>query len=152
MFIDNESNIFLKSRSELLSNVSVNGLIPPKIKVGNIESLRTIADVRDAVRAYFLLLTHNPIPGEVYNIGGNYSCKIIDIINFLIERAKVPVSYEIDKDRLRPIDADLQIPNINKFSKHTGWKPEISFEKTMNDLLDYWRKQVKYKNKKFLSR
>ena len=129
-----------------------NGLIPPKIKVGNIESLRTIADVRDAVRAYFLLLTHNPIPGEVYNIGGNYSCKIIDIINFLIERAKVPVSYEIDKDRLRPIDADLQIPNINKFSKHTGWKPEISFEKTMNDLLDYWRKQVKYKNKKFLSR
>jgi GDP-mannose 4,6-dehydratase len=129
-----------------------NDLIPPKIKVGNIESLRTIADVRDAVRAYYLLLTHNPIPGEVYNIGGNHSCKIIDIIEYLIKQSKISISYEVDKDRLRPIDADLQIPNINKFAKHTGWKPEINFEKTMNDLLDYWRNQVKDKKKKFLSR
>ena len=54
-------------------------LIEPIIKVGNLESMRTIADVRDAVRAYYMLLTINPIAGEYYNIGGSYSCKIGDL-------------------------------------------------------------------------
>ena len=48
-----------------------------------------------------------------------------------------------DAERLRPIDADLQVPDTSKFTKHTGWKPEISFEKTMQDLLQYWRNQIK---------
>ena len=52
------------------------------------------------------------------------------------------ISYELDPSRLRPIDADLQVPNIKKFSKHTGWKPEITFEKTMIYLLNYWRKKI----------
>jgi len=52
---------------------------------------------------------------------------------------------------LRPIDADLQVPDTRKFTDHTGWTPEISFEKTMNDLLDYWRTRVN-SGSKFLSR
>ena len=55
------------------------------IKVGNLNSLRTIADVRDAVKAYFMLVTINPIPGSYYNIGGTYSAKIGDILNYLID-------------------------------------------------------------------
>ena len=59
----------------------------------------------------------------------------------------------MDKDRLRPIDADLQVPDISKFTAHTGWKPRISFDKTMIDLLNYWRKKVKNKKvNKFLQR
>ncbi len=58
--------------------------IKPIIKVGNLNSLRTFADVRDAVHAYYLLLTKNPKPGEVYNIGGTYSCTIREMLNFLI--------------------------------------------------------------------
>ena len=53
------------------------------------------------------------------------------------------IKIKIDKNRLRPIDANLQIPNSKKFKKHTNWKPEISFEKTMGDLLDYWRERIK---------
>ena len=56
------------------------GVIDPIIKVGNLNSMRTIADVRDAVRAYYMLLTINPIPGEYYNIGGSYSCSIEKIL------------------------------------------------------------------------
>jgi len=121
--------------------------IEPVVKVGNIESLRTIADVRDAVRAYYLLLTVNPIPGEIYNIGGDYSCKISDVLNTLIGFSTVDeIKIEVEKDRLRPIDADLQVPNTNKFKQHTGWIPKIPYEKTMRDLLDYWRHRTKNTN------
>lgn len=119
-------------------------LIPPVVKVGNLNSLRTVADVRDAVRAYHMLVTHHPIAGEFYNIGGTYSCTIESLLNYLISLSskKNEIKIEIDPERLRPIDADLQIPDTTKFEKHTGWKPEITFEKTMQDLLDYWRDRV----------
>lgn len=118
--------------------------IPPVVKVGNLNSLRTIADVRDAVHAYYLLLTKNPIAGEFYNIGGTYTCTIEALLHYLISLSpmKDQIKIEVDPDRLRPIDADLQIPDTTKFQKHTGWKPQISFEQTMTDLLNYWRDKV----------
>jgi GDPmannose 4,6-dehydratase len=119
---------------------------------GNLDSLRTWADVRDAVRAYYMLVTVNPIPGEVYNIGGDYSCTIGDMLKFLISRSTISdIQIETDKARFRPIDADLQLPDTSKFMAHTGWKPMIPFEKTMNDLLDYWRNKVR-SGKNFLTR
>ena len=128
------------------------GLQEPKIYVGNLDSLRTYADVRDAVKAYYMLVTINPQGGEYYNIGGTYTCKIGDMLNFLISQSTVPnIEIVTDPDRLRPIDADLQIPNTTKFENHTGWKPEISFEETMRDLLEYWRNKVK-SGRKFLRR
>jgi len=128
------------------------GLQEPTIYVGNLDSLRTYADVRDAVEAYFLLVTENPIGGEYYNIGGEYTCKIGDMLNYLISQSTVKnIKVEVDEDRLRPIDADLQVPNTEKFRKHTGWKPKYTFEETMNDLLEYWRNEIK-KGRKFLNR
>jgi GDPmannose 4,6-dehydratase len=120
------------------------GLIPQVIRVGNLNSLRTWMDVRDAVRAYYMLVTKNPIPGEVYNIGGNYSCTIGDMLTTLLTISGMQgrISIEVDPGRIRPLDADLQIPNTKKFSAYTGWKPEIPFEKTMRDLLDYWRDKL----------
>jgi len=120
------------------------GVIPPVIKVGNLDSLRTWADVRDAVRAYYILSTINPIPGEYYNIGGTYTCTIGDMLKYLISIStkKLEIIVKVENSRLRPIDADLQVPNTTKFFNHTGWKPEISFEETMNDLLNYWRNRV----------
>jgi GDP-mannose 4,6-dehydratase len=130
------------------------GVIPPVIKVGNLKSLRTIADVRDAVRAYFLLVTVNPVKGEYYNIGGTYTAEIGSILDFLVTRSslKNQLKIEVDPGRLRPIDADLQIPNTSKFRKHTGWSPEIPFEKTMEDLLNYWREKVAANSNSFLVR
>lgn len=129
------------------------GLIPPVIKVGNLDSLRTFADVRDAVRAYYMLVTVNPQAGQYYNIGGTYTCKVGDMLNFLISLSplKDKIKIEVDPERLRPIDADLQVPDTTKFSNHTGWKPEIDFEQTMTDLLNYWRERIN-KGEKFLQR
>jgi len=129
-----------------------NKMINPIIKVGNLKSLRTIADVRDAVNAYYLLVTKKPLAGEIYNIGGNYSCKVGKILNYLlsITNYKKKIKIVTDVKRLRKIDADLQIPDVNKFKKHTNWKPKYRFEETMNDLLEYWRDQVK--KKKLLDR
>ena len=126
----------------------------PIVKVGNLNSLRTIADVRDAVRAYHMLLTVNPTAGEYYNIGGTYTCEIGDVLNTLIGMSTMKDDIRIvtDPERLRPIDANLQVPNTNKFFKHTGWKPEISFDKTMSDLLNYWRDQIKTNGGKYLIR
>ena len=123
-------------------------IIPPVVKVGNLQSLRTIADVRDAVRAYYLLLTKNPQAGAYYNIGGTFSVTIEEILNYLISLSprKHEIKVMVDPERLRPIDADLQVPDTRKFYEHTGWQPEISFEKTMGDLLNYWRERVGVEN------
>lgn len=119
------------------------GQIPPVLKVGNLDSLRTWADVRDAVRAYYLLVTVNPIAGQSYNIGGTYSCTISQMLDYLLSlSSRKDIRVEVDPQRLRPIDADLQVPDTSKFHRHTGWEPEISFEKTMTDLLEYWRSRV----------
>lgn len=120
------------------------GKISPVLKVGNLDSLRTWSDVRDAVRAYYMLVTINPIPGEYYNIGGSYSCTVGEMLNYLLSLSKIKnIKVETDMERLRPIDADLQIPDTSKFKNHTGWEPQIKFEQTMNDLLEYWREKVK---------
>lgn len=129
-----------------------NNKLPPVVKVGNLDSLRTWADVRDAVRAYFMLVTINPTPGAYYNIGGQFTCSVRDMLNTLISWSTSPdIRVEVDPNRLRPIDADLQIPDTSKFCAHTGWQPEISFEQTMRDLLEYWRSRVRH-NENFLSR
>lgn len=128
------------------------GLIPPTVKTGNLNSLRTWSDVRDAVRAYYMLLTINPIPGEYYNIGGTFSCTVGDMLNHLISISdRKDIKVETEEERLRPLDADLQVPDTTKFRDHTGWKPEIPFKKTMQDLLDYWRSRVQM-GKVFLTR
>lgn len=130
------------------------GFLPSIIKVGNLNSLRTIADVRDAVKAYYLLVTINPQGGESYNIGGSYTCKVGEILKALLELSthKEKIQIKVDPDRLRPIDADLQVPDTTKFKNHTGWTPEIPFEKTILDLLNYWRFRVSQEGNKFLDR
>ena len=127
-------------------------MIPPVVKTGNLDSLRTWSDVRDAVRAYYLLVTVNPIPGEYYNIGGTFSCTVGEMLQHLLSLShKKDIKVETEPSRLRALDADLQVPDTTKFKEHTGWQPEISFEKTMQDLLNYWRGRVQ-KGTIFLTR
>lgn len=147
-------DVFAESSFAKQIALAEGGLAPSVIKVGNLESLRTIADVRDAVRAYYLLVTKNPVAGQYYNIGGTHSCTIGEILDHLIGESTLSkeLSYEVDPARLRPIDADLQVPNTAKFEAHTGWRPEISFSQTMLDLLDYWRARVKAEGDTFLVR
>jgi GDP-mannose 4,6-dehydratase len=115
------------------------GLAPPAVKVGNLESIRTFLDVKDAVRAYWLLVT-KCTPGEVYNIGGVETMTIGEMLNMLLGLSSVKnIKVEVDPNRLRPSDVTLQIPSTGKFYKETGWKPEIKFKQTLEDTLNYWR-------------
>jgi GDPmannose 4,6-dehydratase len=129
------------------------GINPPVLRTGNLQSLRTWADVRDAVRAYHLLVTVNPLAGSYYNIGGTFTCSVGDMLGSLLSLSpmKDRITVETDPARLRPIDADLQVPDTRKFCEHTGWSPRIPFEQTMADLLQYWRQRIAG-GKTFLSR
>lgn len=115
------------------------GLAEPTVKVGNLNSVRTFSDVRDAVRAYWLLV-NKCSPGDVYNIGGVETMTISQMLDKLLELSTAKnIKVEVDPARLRPSDVTLQIPCIEKFQNVTNWKPEIPFEKTLIDTLEYWR-------------
>ncbi len=113
----------------------------PVVRVGNLKSVRTICDVRDAVRAYWIMV-HKCKPGEVYNIGGNKTVTIGEGLEKLLSFSKLKFEVKVTPELLRPSDVTLQIPSTEKFSKETGWKPEIPLEKTLLDILNYWREEL----------
>lgn len=120
------------------------GLQEPVIRVGNLGSVRTYLDVRDAVRAYWLMII-KCTPGEVYNIGGNTTMKVGEMLEKMLELSPVKdkISIQVDKSLLRPADITLQIPDCSKFKAETRWEPKILFkEQTLVDLLNYWRDRV----------
>lgn len=114
------------------------GVRPNPVRVGNLDSVRTVADVRDTVRAYWMLLDKCP-PGEVYNIGGSQTMTVGDVLAILASRARCAIRHEVDPALLRPSDVTLQIPDTSKFRDATGWEPTIPVEQTLADLLDYHR-------------
>jgi nucleoside-diphosphate-sugar epimerase len=97
--------------------------------------------VRDAVEAYWLLVTKCP-PGEVYNIGGNRTLTIGEALDIMLSYSKTRCEVRVDPKLLRPSDVTLQIPCIDKFRNETGWTPKIRLEKTLSDILDYWRQEL----------
>lgn len=109
---------------------------------GNLDSVRTIIDVRDAMRAYWVATTRG-VPGEDYNIGGATTMKVGEFLERLVSLAKAPIPTRCNSNLLRPADVTLQIPCIDKFVQATGWKAEIPFDQSMADLLDYWRCEAK---------
>jgi GDP-4-dehydro-6-deoxy-D-mannose reductase len=113
----------------------------PIIKVGNLDARRDYTDVRDMVKGY-LLAVEKCVPGEVYNICTGHAERIGDVLDMFISMAKVKVTIQEDPARMRPSDVQVLIGDNSVFVKQTGWKPEISFEQTMQDLLNYWRERV----------
>lgn len=124
---------FAKQIAEIEAGVRDN-----PVRVGNLDSVRTIADVRDAVRAYWVMLEKCPA-GEVYNIGGNETMTMGDILQKLKAMAHCRIEHVVDPALIRPSDVTLQIPDTSKFQKATGWRPEIPVEQTLRDLLSYHR-------------
>lgn len=119
------------------------GLQEPVLHVGNLSSIRTFADVRDAVRAYWLLVNKCP-PGEVYNIGGNTTKTIAEMLDMLLSMTDKKIKVQVEPYLLRPSDVTLQIPDCSKFKKATGWEPVIPLETTLRDLLNYWRQKISH--------
>lgn len=113
---------------------------------GNLESVRTIIDVRDAVEAYWIALNRCRI-GDVYNIGGNKKIKVGRVLELLKKKARCKIPCQLSKGLLRPVDVTLQIPNSLKFRSHTGWQPRYSFEESLEFLLNECRKRIQFQEK-----
>jgi GDPmannose 4,6-dehydratase/GDP-4-dehydro-6-deoxy-D-mannose reductase len=117
------------------------GVRPNPIRVGNLDSVRTFADVRDAVRAYWLLLEKCP-GGEVYNVGGDRTMTVGAMLEMLKGIARCRIDHVVDPALVRPSDVTLQIPDTSKFRAATGWAPRIPLETTLKDLLDWHRARL----------
>jgi GDP-4-dehydro-6-deoxy-D-mannose reductase len=111
----------------------------PVLHVGNLEARRDFTDVRDMVRAYWLALEKGE-PGEVYNICSGKAYAIREVLDLLLGMTKSRIEVRPDPKRLRPSDVPVLLGDHAKFSAVTGWQPTIPFERTLADMLDYWRK------------
>jgi len=113
----------------------------PVIHVGNLEAQRDFTDVRDMVRAYWLGLEKCEA-GEVYNIGSGRAWTVRQVLDILLGLTKTKLEVRTDPERLRPSDVPILLADASKFQAATGWKTTIPFEKTLEDLLNYWREIV----------
>ena len=124
-----------------LADIVVNNK-KPVIKVGNLEAERDFTDVRDMVRAYWLAV-HECDYGTSDNIGTGKAYKISDVLNTLIKISGIKnLVVEQDEKLMRPSDVPLLLADATKFKKATDWKPEISFEKMLEDQYNYCVKKI----------
>ncbi len=119
------------------------GLTEPAVRVGDLKPRRDYSDVRDIVRGYWLLLERGE-PGEVYNLCSGRTWSIQQVLDFLLAQSTVKgIAVAVDPLRLRPSDVMVLEGDPSKVEKATGWRAEIPFERTLTELLDYWRERVR---------
>ena len=117
------------------------GLKEPVLWVGNLAARRDFTDVRDMVRAYRLALELGE-PGAVYNLASGQAHSIGEVVDILLDLARVPIEVRRDPTRLRPSDVPVLLGDAGRFRERTGWGPELPFERTLADLLEYWRERL----------
>jgi GDP-4-dehydro-6-deoxy-D-mannose reductase len=117
------------------------GLMEPAIKVGNVEVQRDFLDVRDVVRAYFLLMKKGK-KGEVYNVCSGKLISLKEILDILLSFSSKKIKVKVDPQKKRKIDIPCLLGDNNKIERETSWRPDIPIEKTLRDLLEYWRQRV----------
>jgi GDP-4-dehydro-6-deoxy-D-mannose reductase len=113
----------------------------PVVLVGNLSARRDYTDVRDAVRAYWLLV-RDGAPGEVYNVGGGGVHAVGEVLDALLALARRPIEVKVDPARLRPVDVPEVVADAGRIRHELGWEPRIPFEQTVADLLDDWRRRI----------
>ncbi len=113
----------------------------PVIHVGNLEAVRDFMDVRDVVKAYWLSLEKGA-PGERYHVASGTGRSLKDVVSFYLKESPVHIKIKKDPVRARAYDVPVMIGNASKFRRKTGWKPAISFEKTLLDVLNHWRDKI----------
>ena len=116
------------------------GLQPPAIQVGNLDVRRDFSDVRDVVRAYVMLITEGE-PGQVYNVGAGESHSIQELVDTLLGMSRVAIEVQPDPQRMRPSDVPDVVCDASRIRERTGWQTTISFEQSLQDILEYWRQE-----------
>ena len=117
------------------------GRTPPELLVGNLEARRDLTDVRDTVRAYVALAGRGR-RGEVYNVCTGRAVVIRDLVQGLAARTRVPVAIVHDPARYRPVDVPVVVGSAERLAAETGWQPAVPLDRTLDDLLEWWRQQV----------
>jgi GDP-4-dehydro-6-deoxy-D-mannose reductase len=117
------------------------GLRPPTLAMGNLDSQRDVMDVRDTVRAYQAMMAA-ATPGIPYNVCSGTALPVRTLVELMRSKAGVPVTIEQDPARFRPNDTPLVLGDHSRLTRDTGWQPQIPVERTVEDLLAYWRQQV----------
>lgn len=112
-----------------------------ELKVGNLDAIRDFSHVKDIVHAYWLAL-EKAEAGEVYNICSGSGTTIAEMIKMLAGIVGKELPYSIDPERMRPADVPVLIGDCTKFKKQTGWKPKLTFEDALKDLVGYWRQNL----------
>lgn len=118
------------------------GLRAPSLTVGNIEVKRDFTDVRDVVLAYSALLNKGRT-GEVYNVCSGSAVRLADCIRKFETISGITIEINTDPARLRSNEISQIFGDSTKIRTETGWNPQIPLEKTIQDLLDYWREKIK---------
>jgi GDP-4-dehydro-6-deoxy-D-mannose reductase len=113
----------------------------PRVEVGNLDVVRDFTDVRDVVRGY-RLLAERGAAGEIYNLGTGRGTRIADALETLRGLARAPIDVHIDPARVRPVDQPLLVADASRLRAATGWEPRFSIDRTLGDMLDYWREAV----------
>ncbi len=114
------------------------GVREPRIQVGNLDVRRDFVDVRDAARAYWLAGERGD-PGEAYNVASGRARPIRAVLDTLLSMSDAVVDVEFDPSRLRPSEIEELAGDASRFRAATGWSPQIPFERTLADTLEYWR-------------
>jgi GDP-4-dehydro-6-deoxy-D-mannose reductase len=117
------------------------GAAAPVIRVGNLDAVRDLLDVRDVVDAYAMLMATGET-GTIYNVASGVGRPIRVVLDALVARARVPIRVETDPARLRPSDVPVLVGDASRLRKATGWQPAIPFEQLLDDLLDFWRRSA----------
>jgi GDP-4-dehydro-6-deoxy-D-mannose reductase len=113
---------------------------PPEIVVGNLDARREATDVRDTVRAYRAIVERGR-PGRQYNVSSGRAYAIGEILERLLAKARVKVQVRVDPARLRPNDVPVLVGDPSRIRDELGWSPQIPLERTLTDVLEYWRGQ-----------
>jgi GDP-4-dehydro-6-deoxy-D-mannose reductase len=118
------------------------GLQEPTLRLGNLEPKRDLTDVRDVVRAYVAMMA-KASPGRPYNVCSGRHLSIRALVDAFVRRAQTPVIIEQDPALFRPNDVPLLVGSHARLTADTGWMPEIPIERTVDDLLQYWRGEIR---------
>jgi GDP-4-dehydro-6-deoxy-D-mannose reductase len=117
------------------------GRAEPILRVGNLDARRDITDVRDTVRGYEALAAAGTVKAS-YNVCSGTAYRVGDLLERLLGMARVQVTIQQDAARMRPSDNPVVLGDASRLRRETGWRPDISIDQTLRDLLDWWRARI----------
>jgi GDP-4-dehydro-6-deoxy-D-mannose reductase len=117
------------------------GQIPPVLEVGTTTTRRDFTDVRDMVQAYWRVLGRGE-PGRTYNAASGTSTSIQEVVDAFRARASRPIEIRQSPERIRPVDVPMLVGDASRLRALTGWAPTISLPRSIEDVLEDWRRRI----------